>query len=226
MAISIFEGYEDPLADAYGRMFGRLKDITERMAELEYGQFSRLNVVRFEIAKGLYIVHRDKLWMVSGYKNFDEYAFQTLKYNKVTANNYVRVGKNFICKDKPVSIFADGDKDFNISQLVELLKLSPDEIRECMKQGRFSYDTAALTIRAIVLRYKQEQREDETALQREAVSRYEAAWDRFHEGYNGIKALLECVGADQESYLELLSLMMDSGIYLFEEGRKAIDSGK
>lgn len=215
----IFGDSNYTLDNAIDRMKLRFNDIVARIESLEHGRYSRMSMAKNEIAMGLYLIHTEKLYLASNYKSVFEVAKAVLDFSRMTASNYIRVAKRFIEKKRPVSIFYDGKSglDFNISQLIQLLKLTDDEIRFCMEGGMLEYTTSVTAIKSVV-KVMKDSRDKEQAEQAEAAKGpFQAAYEDFHTAYNELKEhLLEL--EDETGANELLPKIMDAVCVVYAEG--------
>lgn len=215
----IFGDTDYTLDNAIDRMKQRYQDIVTRIESLEHGRYSRMSMAKNEIAMGLYLIHTEKLYLASNYKSVFEVAKAVLNFSRMTASNYIRVAKRFIEKKRPVSIFYDGKAglDFNISQLIQLLKLTDDEIKFCMEGGMLEYTTSITVIKSVV-KVMKDNRDKDKAKQAEAAKEpFQAAYDDFHTAYNELKEhLLEM--EDETGANELLPKIMDAVCVVYAEG--------
>lgn len=215
----IFGDSNYTLDNAIDRMKQRFQDIVARIDSLEHGRYSRMSMVKNEVAMGLYLIHTEKLYLASNYKSVFEVAQDILKFSRMTTSNYIRVAKRFIDKKRPVSIFYDGKAglDFNISQLIQLLKLTDDEIKFCMEGGMLEFTTSVTVIKSVVKTMK-DNRDKEQAKQAEAAKGpFQAAYDEFHVAYNALKEHLLKTG-DETGTNELLPKIMDAVCVVYAEG--------
>lgn len=215
---SIYDSSDYSLEDAYGARFHKLQDICKRINELQYGPLTRLDAVRFEIATGLNIIASEKLYLGSKYKNMQELAKDVLGFTYMSCTSYVRVARKFLEKKRPVSVFVDSDgHDFSMSQLVELGKLSVDEVRNLMKAGAVTYDTPVTGIKAVIKAGKEKQAKDIADAKEAAKKPFEAAHEAFHEAYNALKEHLEIMG-DDEGAEKFLPEIMGAVVDMYQEG--------
>lgn len=215
----IFGDTDYTLDNAIDRMKQRYQDIVTRIESLEHGRYSRMSMAKNEIAMGLYLIHTEKLYLASNYKSVFEVAKAVLDFSRMTASNYIRVAKRFIEKKRPVSIFYDGKSglDFNISQLIQLLKLTDDEIKFCIEGGMLEYTTSITAIKSVV-KVMKDSRDKDKAKQAEAAKEpFQAAYEDFHTAYNELKEhLLEM--EDETGANELLPKIMDAVCVVYAEG--------
>lgn len=215
----IFGDTDYTLDNAIDRMKQRYQDIVTRIESLEHGRYSRMSMAKNEIAMGLYLIHTEKLYLASNYKSVFEVAKAVLNFSRMTASNYIRVAKRFIEKKRPVSIFYDGKSglDFNISQLIQLLKLTDDEIKFCMEGGLLEYTTSITVIKSVVKTMKDSRDEDKAKQAQAAKEPFQAAYEDFHKAYNELKEhLLEM--EDETAANELLPKIMDAVCVVYAEG--------
>lgn len=220
----IFGDTDYTLDNAIDRMKQRYQDIVTRIESLEHGRYSRMSMAKNEIAMGLYLIHTEKLYLASNYKSVFEVAKAVLNFSRMTASNYIRVAKRFIEKKRPVSIFYDGKAglDFNISQLIQLLKLTDDEIRFCMEGGMLEYTTSVTAIKVLVKVMKDSRDKDKEKQAEAAKEPFQAAYEDFHTAYNELKEhLLEM--EDETGANELLPKIMDAVCVVYAEGFTTLD---
>ena len=220
---TIYEGSDYSLDDTYGARIHKLQDICERINELQHSKFSRLDVVRFEIATGLYIISTEKLYIGSAYKDMQELGKAVLGFTNMTTTGYVRVAKKFLLKERPASVFAVDGRDFNMTQLMALTKLSVDEVKSMLEAGTISYDTPVTAIKDAVKAVKDKQDKDIADAKKAAMRPFEAAHEAFHKAYNALKDHLQAQG-DAKGSDELLPEIMGAVVDLYQEGLKGFNS--
>ena len=215
----IFGDVDYNLENAIDRMKRRYDDIVARISSLEHGKYSKMTMAKAEIAMGLYLIHSEKLYLASDYKSAYDVAKGVLDFSRLTASNYIRVAKRFIEKKRPVSVFYDGKSgiDFTVSQLIQMLQLTDDEIKFCMEGGMIDYTTSVTALKSLV-KVMKEQRVDNQAKEAEAAKEpFQAAYDDFHTAYNALKAhLLEI--EDETGANEMLPKIMDAVCVVYAEG--------
>ena len=218
---NIYEGSDYSLDDAFGARLHKLQDICQRMSELQHSRYSRLDAVRFEIATGLYIISTEKLYIGSAYKNMQEVGKSVLNFTSMTTTSYVRVARKFLDKTRPVSVFAENNRDFNMTQLIELSKLSVDEVKEMLEAGTVTFDMSAVDVKAAVRAVKEQQAKDIQEAKEAAMRPFEAAHEAFHKAYNTLKEHLEEMD-DKEGSEILLPEIMGAVVDLYQEGLKGL----
>lgn len=207
------------LDNAIDRMKQRYQDIVARITSLEHGKYSRMSMVKNEIAMGLYLIHNEKLYLASEYKSAYEVAKGELGFSRLTASNYIRVAKRFVDKKRPVSIYYDGKSgvDFTVSQLIHLLTLTDDEIKFCIEGGLLEYTTPVVAIKSLVKTMKESRDKDKAKQVEAAKEPFQAAYEDFHTAYNELKQhLLEI--EDETGANELLPKIMDAVCVVYAEG--------
>lgn len=203
---------------------GRFNLLDYRIKYLDKSEFSKLDIVRFEIARGLHLINAEKLYVVGGFNSISDYANNALGFNSAMTSSYVRVAKRFIRRNWPETIFSSvanpnvGMEDFGVSQLIELLRLTDDDIKALMSDGRLTYSTSVPKIKALIKEYKVEKADQERQLVEASYQTMDAAHEEFHTAYNELKAYLLDKG-DTEAANTLLPRIMDQVIIIYREGR-------
>lgn len=108
----------------------------------------------YQIAKQLATVETNELYVDDGFKNASDYAEKVLGIKKSFANTLVRAGKDYIEKDG-TNLPVEGDKDFTISQLQELMPLGDrDKVAHHVECGDVTPDMSTKKIREVVKELK------------------------------------------------------------------------
>lgn len=203
---------------------GRFNLLDRRIKYLDKCDFSKLDIVRFEIARGLFLINSEKLYVVGGYNSISDYGNAALGFNTTVTSSYIRIAKRFIRRNWPETIFSSvanpnvGMEDFGVSQLVELLRLTDDDIKYLISDGRLTYSTSVPKIKALIKEYKAEKVSKEKALIEESYQAMDAAHEAYHEAYNALKQHLLDRG-DIEGANTLLPRIMDQVVIIYREGR-------
>lgn len=198
--------------------------LDRRIKYLDKSDFSKLDIVRFEIARGLHLIDVEKLYVVGGYNSISDYANSALGFNTSMTSSYVRVAKRFIKRNWPESVFSSVDnpavgmEDFGVSQLIEMLRLSDDDIKDLMDSGRLTYSTSVPKIKALIKEYKAEKATREKQAIEESYQAMDAAHEAYHAAYNELKQHLLDQG-DIRGANELLPRIMDQVVIIYREGR-------
>ena len=205
-------------------MAQRFTMLDQRIKYLDKCEFNKLDPIRFEIARGLHLINAEKLYMVGGYTSISDYANAVLGFNNVVTSSYVRIAKRFLKRNWPESIFSSvanpetSMEDFGISQLIEMLRLSDDDIKVLMADKRLTYYTSVPKLKALIKEYKAEKANREREAKEESYQTMDAAHEDFHNAYNELKQHLLDVG-DLEAANVLLPRIMDQVIIIYREGR-------
>lgn len=210
-------------------MAARFDMLDKRIRYLDQSKYSKLDPVRFEIAKGLYMISAEKLYTIGGYTSISVYAKNVLGMTSVLTSAYCRVAKRFIRKNWPETIFssvADPNKpmeDFTMYQLIELLRLSEDEIRRVLADGRLTFSMSVQKIKDLVKVVKREAAEAEKAEAEGRHKELDVAYEAFIVAYDKLKDYLDDM---QETFASdtLLPEIMGAVIKVYQEGLKGYDT--
>lgn len=203
---------------------GRFNLLDQRIRFLDKSDFSKLDVIRFEIARGLFLLDSEKLYVVGGYNSISDYGNAALSFNSSMTSSYVRIARRFIRRNWPETIFSSvtnpnvGMEDFGVSQLIIMLGLSDDDIKALMSEGRLTYQTSIPRIKALIKEYKAEKAEKEKKAVEASYQTMDAAHEDFHKAYNELKQHLLDVG-DLDAANVLLPRIMDQVVIIYREGR-------
>lgn len=209
------------LNSTIGAMKTRYHDIVTRIKNLEFGKYSKLNSVKYEIAMGLYTIHKDNLYLVSEYNSTYDLAMSELGFSRITASNYIRVAKRFINKQKPISIFNDSKSgiDFTIGQLIYLLPLTDDEIRHAIDIGLLQYTTSINSIKLIVKQLKEERYYTPKQKNKTAIHEFKCKYENFYIAYTVLEDYMHR-NNDWEGINDHLPEIKATVADLYEEGMK------
>lgn len=202
----------------------RFNLLDQRIRFLDKSDFTKLDVIRFEIARGLFLLDTEKLYVVGGYNSVSDYGKAALGFNSSMTSSYVRIARRFIRRNWPESIFSSvtnpnvGVEDFGVSQLIIMLGLSDDDIKALMSDGRLTYTTSVPKIKALIKEHKAEKVNREKALIEASYQTMDAAHEAYHEAYNTLKQHLLDLG-DIEGANTLLPRIMDQVVIIYREGR-------
>lgn len=105
----------------------------------------------FRIAYELRRIDANKLYSDDGYKNISDCAEKLFGYKKAMTNNLVRIAENYMDAAGALTLpTGDGVKEWTVGQLQELLKLSPDVVRELVDNGTIHSGMTSKAIRQAV----------------------------------------------------------------------------
>lgn len=160
----------------------------------------------------IYVIHSEKLFKESEYQNIYDLGKSLLGASKVTTSNYINVAKKFLDGKTGRSIFESNNKDFGFSQLVELKRLDVDDVRKLLECGEITLDTTAKDIKNVVSEYIARTKEEARKAKEDSLKPLKEAYENFNTAFN---ELYESV--TDEHFKELLSIMMDSAVTLYNE---------
>lgn len=202
----------------------RFSDYDKAIKYLRDCEYSKVDLVKFAIARGLHLINNERLYMMGGYTSISEYGKTALGYNNAAVSAFVRVGKRFICKYSAESIFASVQnpnvqmEDFGYFQLVELLRLKDDDIKYLLSVGRLTFNTSVQKIKELISDYKAEVEQEAKDAIEASYQTMDAAHEEFHAAYNALKQYLLDKGDDQAANV-LLPRIMDQVVIIYREGR-------
>lgn len=127
-------------------------DISARLEEITRSKASMLNVFRYEVATGLFVINENRLWVASSYSSIRDYSEQVLNLKGVGTTMYLKVAKFLLCKDKPENIF--GNADFTITQLYKMSQIALDDLRDYVNRRLIIPEMTAREIDAFVAEWK------------------------------------------------------------------------
>lgn len=132
-----------------------IKDVELRNKSMQI--VSYMNSARnslFYVAKTLNDIKTNKLYEKAGFKKFNDFCEDVLGYKHAMCNNLVRIAERFLDvneKGEIASIIVhDGDCDYTVSQLQEVLKVDNDIVIEMDENGEISPDMTTKEIRKAV----------------------------------------------------------------------------
>ena len=113
----------------------------------------------FEIAVRLLVISKEKLYEDDNYKDVFDFAFKVLGYKKnfvykltTSAEKYIEYGKS---EDGGyTSILAHDNKDYTVSQLIELNSIESDTALALNENGVISPEMTTKEIRGVIKDYK------------------------------------------------------------------------
>lgn len=113
----------------------------------------------FRIAYELRRIDANKLYADDGYKNISDCAEKLFGYKKAMTNNLVRIAENYMDAAGALTLpTGEGAKDWTVGQLQELLKLSPEVVRELVASGTIHSGMTSKAIRQAVKDYCNQQK--------------------------------------------------------------------
>lgn len=158
------------------------------------------------------VINNEKLYLEGGYKTCYECINAVFGgITRATVSNYLTIARRFLDANTGKTIFADGDKDFVYTQLIELKKLKVDEVRELMKDT-ITYDSTVAEIKEAVTGYKARLQASHDEERERAIAPLKKAYEDFHKAYNELSEHL-----NNDSDKELMQRMMDSVVLLYNE---------
>lgn len=127
----------------------KLENATQLIQLAEEG--TRRNL--YTIASALAIVDRNKLYEEGDYKNTAEYGEAMFNYKRATTSALIRVAVRFL-NGANSTLKQDGEKDYTIYQLMELLPLSDADIANALENGELNPYMTTKAIRDLAKGYK------------------------------------------------------------------------
>lgn len=131
----------------------KLQSLTVRLMELVTA--TKCNM--FEIAVHLTTIRDEKLAETAGYKDVFAYAQHVLGWKKNMVYKMIQVASKYIEHNTAgglSSILAHNDKDYTVSQLIELNPVEVDTARAMNEQGIITPDMTTKAIREAVKEYE------------------------------------------------------------------------
>ena len=160
----------------------------------------------FEISARLLIIKEEELYIEDGFKDVYEYAEQILGYKKVMVYKMIQTAENFIEEEKIgkkmeyVSVIKHYDKDYSLSQLMELNTVDIDKVKLWDEEGTISPDMTVKEIRDIV---KSTKRKPEDIIEEQDETETETTQDAEEQG----DRIAEAMRDYRESFERLYSAM-------------------
>lgn len=127
----------------------KLENATQLIQLAEEG--TRRNL--YTIASALAIVDRNKLYEEGDYKNTAEYGEAMFNYKRATTSALIRVAVRFL-NGANSTLKQEGEKDYTIYQLMELLPLSDTDIANALENGELNPYMTTKAIRDLAKGYK------------------------------------------------------------------------
>ena len=127
----------------------KLENATQLIQLAEEG--TRRNL--YTIASTLAIVDKNKLYEEGEYKNTAEYGEAMFDYKRATTSALIRVAVRFL-NGSNSTLKQDGEKDYTIYQLMELLPMSDTDIENALENGELNPYMTTKSIREMVKAYK------------------------------------------------------------------------
>lgn len=127
----------------------KLENATQLIQLAEEG--TRRNL--YTIASALAIVDKNKLYEEGEYKNTAEYGEAMFNYKRATTSALIRVAVRFL-NGSNSTLKQDGEKDYTIYQLMELLPMSDTDINAALENGELNPYMTTKAIRDLAKGYK------------------------------------------------------------------------
>lgn len=127
----------------------KLENATQLIQLAEEG--TRRNL--YTIASALAIVDKNKLYEEGNYKNTAEYGEAMFNYKRATTSALIRVAVRFL-NGANSTLKQEGEKDYTIYQLMELLPMSDTDISTAMENGELNPYMTTKAIRDLAKGYK------------------------------------------------------------------------
>lgn len=127
----------------------KLENATQLIQHAEEG--TRRNL--YTIASALAIVDKNKLYEEGEYKNTAEYGEAMFNYKRTTTSALIRVAVRFL-NGSNSTLKEEGEKDYTIYQLMELLPMGDVDINTALENGELNPYMTTRAIRDLVKSYK------------------------------------------------------------------------
>lgn len=127
----------------------KLENATQLIQLAEEG--TRRNL--YTIASTLAIVDKNKLYEEGDYKNTAEYGEAMFNYKRATTSALIRVAVRFL-NGSNSTLKQEGEKDYTIYQLMELLPMSDTDIANALENGELNPYMTTKAIRDLAKSYK------------------------------------------------------------------------
>lgn len=159
----------------------KLENATQLIQLAEEG--TRRNL--YTIASALAIVDRNKLYEEGNYKNTAEYGEAMFNYKRATTSALIRVAVRFL-NGANSTLKQEGEKDYTIYQLMELLPLSDTDIANALENGELNPYMTTKAIRDLAKGYKlinadNAETEENLKMDNEPESKQEPPTDKVEE---------------------------------------------
>lgn len=191
--------------------------IAERLEALNRSKIARMTAVRYEIAVGLYVVNKERLYAGS-FESIYHFSNKVLGFKKVTTSMYIKVAKTLLRHDKPVNIW--DNTDYGITQLYEMSKIPVEDLNNFIKDGSVKPTMTIDELQTFVRAYKQGKLQAKRDAEALAMLPINKANEEFHAAYNILKEHLVKSG-DQEAAYKLLPVLMDAVVDLYNAKKGA-----
>lgn len=127
----------------------KLENATQLIQLAEEG--TRRNL--YTIASALAIVDKNKLYEEGEYKNTAEYGEAMFNYKRATTSALIRVAVRFL-NGSNSTLKQEGEKDYTIYQLMELLPMGDVDINTALENGELNPYMTTKAIRDLAKSYK------------------------------------------------------------------------
>lgn len=127
----------------------KLENATQLIQLAEEG--TRRNL--YTIASALAIVDKNKLYEEGEYKNTAEYGEAMFNYKRATTSALIRVAVRFL-NGSNSTLKQEGEKDYTIYQLMELLPMEDADINTALENGELNPYMTTKAIRDLAKSYK------------------------------------------------------------------------
>lgn len=127
----------------------KLENATQLIQLAEEGTRRNLYI----IASALAIVDKNKLYEEGDYKNTAEYGEAMFNYKRATTSALIRVAVRFLDGSNS-TLKQEGEKDYTICQLMELLPMSDADIANALENGELNPYMTTKAIRDLAKSYK------------------------------------------------------------------------
>lgn len=127
----------------------KLENATQLIQLAEEG--TRRNL--YTIASALAIVDKNRLYEEGEYKNTAEYGEAMFNYKRTTTSALIRVAVRFL-NGSNSTLKLEGEKDYTIYQLMELLPMGDVDINTALENGELNPYMTTKAIRDLVKSYK------------------------------------------------------------------------
>lgn len=127
----------------------KLENATQLIQLAEEG--TRRNL--YTIASALAIVDKNKLYEEGDYKNTAEYGEAMFNYKRATTSALIRVAVRFL-NGSNSTLKQEGEKDYTIYQLMELLPMTDGDINTSLENGELNPYMTTKAIRDLAKSYK------------------------------------------------------------------------
>lgn len=127
----------------------KLENATQLIQLAEEG--TRRNL--YTIASSLAIVDKNKLYEEGEYKSTAEYGEAMFNYKRATTSALIRVAVRFL-NGSNSTLKQEGEKDYTIYQLMELLPMSDTDIANALENGELNPYMTTKAIRDLAKSYK------------------------------------------------------------------------